>query len=81
MPIPSDQIIGYVLKEAMIDAEKEKQLLHQQKEKLEQELTRSQALLSNINFLNKATPEKIQIEKEKQASYQAQYDAIMKQLL
>lgn len=80
MPIPSTHIIGYVLREAMIDAEKEKQLLYQQKEKLALELNRSQALLSNINFLNKATPEKIQIEKEKQASYQVQYDAIIKLL-
>jgi valyl-tRNA synthetase len=80
MPIPSTHIIGYVLRKAMIDTEKEMQLLNQQKEKLEQELLRSSALLLNPNFLNKATAEKIQIEKDKQASYQAQYDAIMRKL-
>ncbi|MGB0345580.1 MAG: valine--tRNA ligase, partial [Acholeplasmataceae bacterium] len=80
IPIPSLDIIGYVLREDMIDPEKERQLLETQKTTLEKELERSQKLLSNDNFLKKASPEKIQSEKEKQASYQMQYDAIMKKL-
>lgn len=64
----------------MIDPEKERQLLETQKTTLEKELERSQKLLSNDNFLKKASPEKIQSEKEKQASYQMQYEAIMKKL-
>ena len=80
IPIPSLDIIGYVLREDMIDPEKERQLLETQKVSLEKELERSQKLLSNDNFLKKASPEKIQSEKEKQASYQMQYDAIMKKL-
>ena len=80
IPIPSTSIIGYVLRKDMIDEEKERALLTQQKEKLEAELKRSQALLSNENFLKKASPEKIQTEKDKQASYQVQYDAIISKL-
>ena len=80
IPIPSTSIIGYVLRKDMIDEEKERTLLTQQKEKLEAELKRSQALLSNENFLKKASPEKIQTEKDKQASYQVQYDAIISKL-
>ncbi|MDA0872051.1 MAG: valine--tRNA ligase [Firmicutes bacterium] len=78
--IPSTSIIGYVSRKDMIDEEKERELLTQQKEKLEAELKRSQALLSNDNFLSKASPEKIQTEKDKQASYQIQYDAIISKL-
>ena len=80
IPIPSTSIIGYVSRKDMIDEEKERALLTQQKEKLEAELKRSQALLSNNNFLSKASPEKIQTEKDKQASYQVQYDAIVSKL-
>jgi valyl-tRNA synthetase len=80
IPIPSTSIIGYVLRKDMIDEEKERVLLTQQKEKLEEELKRSQALLSNANFLSKASPEKIQTEKDKQVSYQVQYDAIISKL-
>ena len=80
IPIPSTSIIGYVSRKDMIDEEKERALLTQQKEKLEAELKRSQALLSNDNFLSKASPEKIQTEKDKQASYQVQYDAIVSKL-
>ena len=80
IPIPSTSIIGYVSRKDMIDEEKERALLTQQKEKLEAELKRSQALLSNENFLKKASPEKIQTEKDKQASYQVQYDAIISKL-
>ena len=80
IPIPSTSIIGYVSRKDMIDEEKERALLTQQKEKLEAELKRSQALLSNENFLKKASPEKIQTEKDKHASYQVQYDAIVSKL-
>ena len=80
IPIPSTSIIGYVSRKDMIDEEKERALLTQQKEKLEAELKRSQALLSNNNFLSKASPEKIQTEKDKHASYQVQYDAIVSKL-
>ena len=80
IPIPSTSIIGYVLRKDMIDEEKERVLLTQQKEKLEEELKRSQALLSNPNFLSKASPEKIQTEKDKHSSYQVQYDAIISKL-
>jgi valyl-tRNA synthetase len=69
-----------VLRKDMIDEEKERVLLTQQKEKLEEELKRSQALLSNANFLSKASPEKIQTEKDKHSSYQVQYDAIISKL-
>ena len=80
IPIPSTSIIGYLSRKDMIDEEKERELLTQQKEKLEAELKRSQALLSNDNFLSKASPEKIQAEKDKQASYQVQYDVIISKL-
>ena len=80
IPIPSTSIIGYVSRKDMIDEEKERALLTQQKEKLEAELKRSQALLSNENFLKKASSEKIQTEKDKHASYQVQYDAIVSKL-
>ncbi len=64
IPIPSLDIIGYVLREDMIDREKERQLLKTQKETLEKELERSQKLLSNDNFLKKASPEKFNLKKK-----------------
>ena len=73
-------ILAYVLKSDLIDPEKEKEALLKQKETLEMELKRSEALLNNPKFVEKAPKEKLENEKEKYASYQKQYDVVLEKL-
>ncbi|MGI6608228.1 MAG: valine--tRNA ligase [Erysipelotrichaceae bacterium] len=64
----------------IIDYEAEKARLTKEKERLENEIKRSNKMLSNENFLKKASKEKIEMEKEKLINYSSQYDVIVKQL-
>jgi valyl-tRNA synthetase len=66
--------------EGLEDKEKEINDIDKQLAALAKELKRSQGMLSNTSFLEKAKPEKIEQEKEKFAEYQRQYD-ILKQKL
>lgn len=54
--------------------------LNEQKEHLENEIKRSENLLNNPNFINKAKKEKIDLEKEKYANYKSQYEEIIKKM-
>ena len=64
----------------LVDIKAEIERLNKEKGKLEGELKRSKAMLSNEKFLSKAPEAKIAEEKEKQAKYQQQYDQIVERL-
>lgn len=57
-----------------------KEKLEKDLEKIKSELKRSEGLLGNPNFLNKAPKAKIDLEKSKYESYKAQFDEISKKL-
>ena len=50
------------------------------KAKLEAELERSEKMLNNPSFINKAPQAKVDAEKAKQAEYKAQYEDVLKAL-
>ena len=60
----------------LIDMELAIKQLQDKKAKLEQELARSNKMLSNESFVSKAPAAKIEAERAKQANYQAQYDEV-----
>ena len=70
----------YVLKSDLIDPEKEKETLLKQKETLENEIKRSEALLNNENFVKKAPEAKLTAEKEKYENYKRQYNDVLTSL-
>ena len=70
----------YVDKSGIIDQEKETEALMKQKEKLEMEIRRSEALLNNPQFMAKAPEAKLALEKEKYQSYLNQYAIILEKL-
>lgn len=70
----------YVMKKDIIDPEKEKDALNKQKSQLENEIKRSEAILNNPNFVQKAPEAKLQVEKEKYQSYLKQYDMVVEKL-
>ena len=70
----------YVMKKDIIDPEKEKEALLKQKGILEQEIKRSEAILNNPNFVQKAPEAKLKVEKEKYQSYLKQYDMVVEKL-
>jgi valyl-tRNA synthetase len=70
----------YVIKSGIIDTEKEIEQLTKQKDALEQEISRSEKLLANENFIKKAPEEKLNIEKEKYQNYCKQYEIVKDKL-
>jgi valyl-tRNA synthetase len=74
------KILVYVLKADIIDPEMEKQTLLKQKQQLEGEIKRSEGLLNNKNFVDKAPEHKLNLEKEKYEDYQKQYEIVVKKL-
>ena len=70
----------YVMKKDIIDPEKEKDALNKQKSQLENEIKRSEAILNNPNFVQKAPEAKLQVEREKYQSYLKQYDMVVEKL-
>lgn len=78
--IVGSKVLTYVLKSGLIDPEKEKEALLKQKESLENEIKRSESLLNNASFVAKAPEAKINLEKEKYASYQKQYEIVVEKL-
>jgi valyl-tRNA synthetase len=75
--IPSDAVsvvipdaVLYIPLEDLVDFEKEKERLTKEKARLEGELKRSKAMLSNEKFLSKAPEAKVAEEKEKLAKYE-----------
>lgn len=79
-PLTSTHMIAYFIPTDLVDPEKERAVLLEQKAVLEKEIKRSEGLLNNENFLAKANPEKIASEKEKYQTYLTQYEAINKKL-
>lgn len=70
----------YVDKADIIDREREIEALTKQLQELKQELTRSERMLSNENFISRAKPEKVQEEKQKYEEYLKQYKAVEEEL-
>ena len=70
----------HILKRDLVDPEKEKEQLLKLKSNLEQEIKRSESMLSNEKFLVKAPKEKIEEEKEKHQVYQKQYNDVLEKL-
>ncbi len=66
--IPTNDLVD--IKEVLASLEKEKN-------RLMQELERSKNMLSNEAFISKAPAAKLEAEKAKQASYQAQYEEVL----
>ena len=64
----------------LVDMELAIKQLQDKKSKLEQELARSNKMLSNESFVSKAPAAKIEAERAKQANYQAQYDEVCEAL-
>jgi valyl-tRNA synthetase len=79
-PLTSTHMIAYFIPSDLVDPEKERAVMLEQKATLEKEIKRSEGLLKNNNFLAKANPEKIALEKEKYQGYLTQYEAIIKKL-
>ncbi len=73
-------VISYPLNE-LVDIEKEIIRLNLEKEKLENELKRSNNLLNNPSFLSKANPKKIEEEKTKYQNYLNKYEKINEQII
>jgi valyl-tRNA synthetase len=73
-------MMTYIKKKDIIDPKKEQEALVKQKDMLEKELKRSETILNNSNFVQKAPKEKLDLEKEKYQSYQKQYDSVIKKL-
>jgi valyl-tRNA synthetase len=79
-PLASTYMIAYFKPTDLIDPEKEKIVLLEQKATLEKEIKRSEGLLNNEHFIKKANAEKIASEKAKYQAYLTQYEAILKKL-
>lgn len=66
----------YILKTDVLSKKEEIKEIKDKLKHLESELKRSHRILSNENFLKKASPLKVDEEKEKQANYQNQYNLL-----
>ena len=67
-----DNVIVYIPLADLVNIEEELARLNAQKEKLLNEIKRSNGMLNNPNFVSKAKEEKVQAEREKLASYESQ---------
>ena len=70
----------YIPTSDLVDMELAIKQLQDKKNKLEQELARSNKMLSNESFVSKAPAQKIEAERAKQANYQAQYEEVCEAL-
>ncbi|MCR5113185.1 MAG: valine--tRNA ligase [Acholeplasmatales bacterium] len=70
----------YVPEDDLVNKEEVIKKLLDTKAKLEAELERSEKMLNNPNFVNKAPEAKVNAEKAKQAEYKAQYADVLKTL-
>ena len=62
----------------LVDLEKEIARLEKEEERLTKEIARSNGMLGNPNFINKAPEAKVQAEKEKLANYQTRLEQLKK---
>ncbi|MDD3106760.1 MAG: valine--tRNA ligase, partial [Bacilli bacterium] len=67
----NDVVLAIPLSE-LVDVEQEKIKLLQNKDRLQNEISRCESMLSNPNFMNKAPVEKVNIEKNKLEDYKKQ---------
>lgn len=74
------KVVTYVYKSGIIDPEKEMEGLLKHKAVLENEITRSEALLNNPSFIAKAPEIKLAAEREKYNNYQKQYEIVLEKL-
>lgn len=70
----------YVPREDLIDKDDEIKRLEEELKRLDSELLRSNKMLSNENFLNKASKEKVDSEIKKKENYEKLYQEVKKQL-
>ncbi len=77
-PIGEDKI-EFAMEE-IVDVKEEIAKIEKELEGLKAELARSNHILANPSFLNKAPAFKVQEEKDKQAKYQASYDTLVAKL-
>ena len=70
----------YIIKSGLIDPKMEYETLMKQKESLEAEIKRSESLLHNIKFMEKAPEEKRLAETNKYHDYQRQYELVIDKL-
>ena len=70
----------YIPFEGLVDIEKEKQRLQEEKTKLENEVLRCQKMLSNPGFVNKAPEAKINEEKGKLKKYEEMLELVKNRL-
>ncbi|MBE6124298.1 MAG: valine--tRNA ligase [Erysipelotrichaceae bacterium] len=75
-----DKVTLVIPLKGLLDVEAEIKRLENEIAKVEKELARSKNILSNENFISKASPEKIAIEKEKEAVYQENYKKLVEKL-
>lgn len=66
--------------EELVDIEKERQRLNEEKTKLESEVERASKMLANKGFVEKAPEAKIQAEKEKLAKYKEMLETVEKRI-
>ena len=64
----------------LVDLEKEIARLTKEEERLTKEIARSNGMLGNQNFINKAPEAKVQAEKEKLANYQQMMEQVQTRL-
>ena len=77
--VTADAVL-YMPLEDLIDIAKEVERLQKEKDRLTNELKRSEAMLSNEKFLAKAPEAKVQEEKEKKAKYETMLSQIEERL-
>jgi valyl-tRNA synthetase len=70
----------YILKSDLISLEDEIKEIKESLQNLGKELERSDKLLSNKNFLERANPKKVEEEKQKQQNYLNQYNTLKERL-
>ena len=78
--ILEDGIELYMPNEGLLDIEKEKERLTEEKKKLEAEVLRCEKMLSNEGFINKAPKSKIEEEKAKLEKYKNMLKKVKAQL-
>ncbi len=78
--VVTSRVTAYIPLDELVDKEKEIQRLTEESKKMDKEIARSNGMLNNPNFVNKAPEKKVQEEKEKLAKYQAMKQQIEEQL-
>ncbi|MEA5018108.1 MAG: valine--tRNA ligase [Erysipelotrichaceae bacterium] len=73
--------VMYLPQDQVVDKQQERQRLKFEIDRLEKEIQRSEGMLNNANFMQKAPIEKIDAERTKKDEYQRQLDLIKQRLM